>query len=127
MPLIAGDTRRGRGSDAVKPSEAPGRAARPDPVTAGLNAMASVGRKYGVVRAARKETVRFRRTRCNRCDIRVVKNGREYCGHRYFDVTIGRVDVDKVQGCGCAIDRKIRDPKASCPKNPPEWGPESDP
>jgi hypothetical protein len=68
----------------------------------------------GIARAittpARPGTVAARNAICMTCPEKVNEAG-------------GRITRCRI--CTCLVSAKIRDPKASCPKSPPSWGPES--
>ena len=100
---------------------------RPNIIKAGVNALKGVGRSARIFKSARKETVAKREELCHKCELNVHdidKNGRyinEWCGHKYLDVTIGKVSRKDVRGCGCRLRWKRITPNERCPKEPPDW------
>lgn len=124
MPLISGDNTKNRlkrsAPDAA--STTPARTnKRPNLLKAAGNATKSVLRSKGMLRIASKDVIEYRERKCAACDIQTFIGGGEYCGHRYLDVTLGRVRIEDVQGCGCELGRKRSDPNESCPRESPEW------
>lgn len=103
---------------------------RPSMATAGVNFAGAMARSAGLGRGARDETVAERRSHCMKpCPIMVTHGPRHYCGERWADVKLQQLtgSVPDEPGCGCNVEKKIRDPNASCPLDPPKWGPEPQP